>query len=61
MYIKHGMSKTREYKTRQSIIQRCENPNDPSYKYYGGRGIKVCERWHSFENFYEDMGVRPKG
>lgn len=61
MYIKHGMSKTREYKTWQSMIQRCENPNDPSYKNYGGRGITVCERWHTFENFYADMGIRPKG
>lgn len=39
--------------------QRCNNPNDPSYKNYGRRGIKVCERWQSFANFKEDMGEPP--
>lgn len=58
----HGMSKTREHNSWYSMIQRCYNPNHPRYKDYGGRGIKVCERWrNSFEAFYEDMGSRLEG
>lgn len=56
---KHGMWNTPEYKTWQGIIQRCENKNGSAYDDYGGRGIKVCERWHQFENFLADMGKRP--
>ena len=41
------------------MIQRCENSNLRCYPRYGGRGITVCERWHTFENFYADMGPRP--
>lgn len=41
--------------------QRCYNSNSPAYIYYGGRGIKVCERWHDYSNFVEDMGEKPKG
>lgn len=43
------------------MICRCEDPDCPLYKNYGGRGITVCERWHKFENFLEDMGEKPKG
>jgi hypothetical protein len=41
------------------MIERCENPKREKYKYYGGRGISVCDRWHKFENFYADMGDKP--
>lgn len=59
---KHGMYYTRTYKSWTQIIQRCKNPNNTGYEYYGGRGITVCDEWlESFENFYEDMGECPEG
>jgi hypothetical protein len=56
---KHGMSFSREYRSWESMLNRCEKPNDREYPMWGGRGIKVCERWHDFNNFYADMGKRP--
>jgi hypothetical protein len=41
------------------MIQRCQNPKQPGYELYGGRGIRVCERWLDFNAFREDMGERP--
>jgi hypothetical protein len=55
----HNGSGTVMYKTWCGMKKRCGNPNDRSYPDYGGRGIKVCERWQMFENFLADMGERP--
>jgi len=49
------------YGVWKNMKQRCTNPNNPAYHRYGGAGIKLCKRWFSFENFYADMGDRPKG
>ena len=62
--IKHGLGGTTEYKTWNSMVNRCLNENTPNYKYYGEKGIKVCERWleengKGFVNFLEDMGLKP--
>lgn len=51
----HGMQATKIYTVWENVIQRCNNPRHPSYKNYGGRGIRVCERWLSAKNFIEDM------
>ena len=47
------------YRTWQSIWTRCTNPKTIGWKYYGGRGITVCERWRDFAAFLADMGERP--
>lgn len=58
---KHGLTETVEWRTWARIRRRCNSPNYHNYPDYGGRGIKVCERWDSFENFLSDMGPRPDG
>lgn len=55
----HGLSYTPEYRVWAEMLQRCNNPNNPRYNDYGGRGIKVCKEWNRFINFYNDMGPRP--
>lgn len=57
----HGMYGTPTYKSWSGMLTRCNNPRNHKYPAYGGRGIKVCERWHAFENFLADMGERPPG
>jgi len=58
---RHGRTKTTEHRTWSSMRSRCENPDHSNYPNYGGRGIKVCDRWQVFENFLADMGMRPPG
>lgn len=63
---KHGhrtiLKTTSEYRTWVNIKQRCNNPEVEQFKNYGGRGIKVCDRWlESFDNFLTDMGMKPSG
>jgi hypothetical protein len=53
------MSTTPYYKAWKSMIRRCHNPKQPSYELYGGRGIRVCERWLDFNAFRADMGEKP--
>lgn len=60
-YLKHGMSGTPTYQSWYAMTQRCGNPKRWQYKYYGARGIIICDRWKSFENFHADMGDRPAG
>ncbi len=57
----HGRHGTRAYRSWQAMHQRCSNPKTEGYEYWGGRGIRVCERWQTFENFYADMGDPPAG
>ncbi len=57
----HNKSGSSIYKVWHGMHNRCYNPNTESYKYYGARGIIICERWHTFTNFLADMGERPVG
>lgn len=55
----HGLSKSKESYAWQHMRARCYSKKNPQYKNYGARGITVCERWFSFENFLSDMGFAP--
>jgi len=63
----HGMTRNGKrdmqsiYVRWKSMKNRCSNPANPAFNNYGGRGIKVCERWQTFESFYADMGDPPEG
>lgn len=66
----HGYTKDKKkerlYVVWRSIIQRCENPNIPTYKYYGGKGVSICDEWHDYSKFrswaylngYDETAVR---
>lgn len=48
-----------EWSSWYGMLQRCQNPNTSNFELYGGRGIRVCDRWQSYEHFLTDMGRRP--
>lgn len=59
-YEVHGLRKSIEYNSWNNMKDRCYNPKNDQYVDYGGRSIKVCQRWkNSFIDFYNDMGKRP--
>jgi hypothetical protein len=63
-HAKHGeaahVKRTPEYNAWRLMRQRCNDPKNKHFAHYGGRGIKVCERWNIYENFLADMGRRPE-
>jgi hypothetical protein len=58
---RHGMHRYPEYQAWVMMRQRCSNPKNGKYNYYGGRGISVSQEWNSFKTFITDMGRRPSG
>lgn len=62
-YVTHGLAGHPLYDTYRHMLERCENPEDKRYARYGGRGIRVCARWHDLRLFIEDierdLGPRP--
>lgn len=58
---RHGMSHTKIHHLWKGMMSRCYSPANFAFEHYGQRGITVCEKWHTFENFFEDMGERPPG
>jgi hypothetical protein len=56
-----GSMRSRTYNIWANVKSRCQNPNHHKYPSYGGRGIEMCQRWQTFENFRADMGEAPDG
>lgn len=60
--LRHGQSKSSPtYRSWKEMRSRCNNPKAQNFKWYGGRGIRVCPEWGSYEAFLADMGERPAG
>jgi hypothetical protein len=56
----HGGTNTPEYRVWKAMRQRCHSPNSRMFRFYGAKGVTVCDRWrNSFQNFIDDMGERP--
>lgn len=60
-YARRKGGKSTEYNTWMAMKARCERSGFIGWKYYGGRGIQVCERWQKFSNFIADIGPKPQG
>jgi hypothetical protein len=58
-HAKHNNKPSITYRSWASMRRRCLNPNVSQYQAYGGAGVKICDRWHSFSTFLADMGERP--
>ena len=56
-----GASRTGAYKSWKAMMERCYSQRSASYPRYGSLGVTVCDRWHSFAGFHQDMGERPIG
>lgn len=59
LVMRHGGEGTPEYRIWIDIRRRCNDPGRPGFRDYGGRGIRICNRWIDFANFLTDMGKRP--
>lgn len=57
----HGLSNSKTFNSWRGMIERCTSPANKKFHHYGGRGITVCDRWRTFQNFLDDMGERPAG
>lgn len=60
-HARHGMTGSRTHDSWSGMRSRCTNKKSKDWPQYGGRGISICRRWNTFENFLSDMGQRPKG